>query len=554
MSGVSFSLKASSSKKKTPKTTATTVELGFEQARRQPDESSNNNVVNHDLPKEPLVIPVQEDGRKSLQEQARIRREKTQLEQETATISKEDQAAIEALNAEAFGGDANNNTDAPGDNKMVIESNQDTFQRGGKAKQIDEEDAQFQKDLETLAPEVSVDSDVYQQVRIADFGAALLRGMGWTGKVDTSDTASSLPRPSRLGLGATPKLELNAPTHGRRPRRQDQVQRDKQLKQQQQEYEQQRLENIKRDKQRTMQVGSVVQVNGERQRAIIRKWQGVPGLNMILIQYEGDSEPSKVKRGCVQLVDRSELEHKPFQEPKYKEGKNEYLGEKQQREEEEERRNSRERRRRREEDDRKRRRDKDDDYDDDRRRRRRSEKDSDDERKRRRSDDGDRQERSSDYRKDEDRRRRREKEDRRDRREDDRDRKRHRTEPSSSDTSTWLIPNIRVRVVTHKMGKAYYKEKGVVVDVLKGRATLKMNHTGQVLQVPERYLESALPKVGGNACILTGEHRLAKGRLLQRDSKSNKGSVQVFEDMNIVTTSLDDMAEWCGPLDDDLME
>ena len=85
-----------------------------------------------------------------------------------------------------------------------------------------------------------------------------------------------------------------------------------------------------------------------------------------------------------------------------------------------------------------------------------------------------------------------------------------------------------------------------------GTATLTMGN-GQVIQAPERYLETALPKVGGNACILVGEHRLAKGKLLERDSRKNRGAVQVFEDMNIVTTSLDDMAEWCGPLDDDLM-
>jgi hypothetical protein len=75
---------------------------------------------------------------------------------------------------------------------------------------------------------------------------------------------------------------------------------------------------------------------------------------------------------------------------------------------------------------------------------------------------------------------------------------------------------------------------------------------GQVIHVAERHLETALPKVGGSACILSGEQKYAKGRLLERDSKANKGVVQVFEDMSVVTMSLDDMAEWCGPLDDDL--
>jgi len=73
--------------------------------------------------------------------------------------------------------------------------------------------------------------------------------------------------------------------------------------------------------------------------------------------------------------------------------------------------------------------------------------------------------------------------------------------------------------------------------------------------VPERYLETALPKVGGNAIVLGGaaHQRYSKGRLLERDSSRGRAAVQLFEDMNILTLSLDDIAEWCGPLDSDLM-
>jgi G patch domain/KOW motif-containing protein len=76
---------------------------------------------------------------------------------------------------------------------------------------------------------------------------------------------------------------------------------------------------------------------------------------------------------------------------------------------------------------------------------------------------------------------------------------------------------------------------------------------GQLLDhVPERYLETALPKVGGSAIVLTGEHRLSKGRLLERSSDCGTGVIQVFDDMNVLKLSLDDIAEWCGLLDDDL--
>lgn len=118
-----------------------------------------------------------------------------------------------------------------------------------------------------------------------------------------------------------------------------------------------------------------------------------------------------------------------------------------------------------------------------------------------------------------------------------------------------MTPHIRVRVVTRKLGSRYYKQKGIIVDVTRGPcATLQMAE-GQVLdRVPERYLETALPKVGGNAIVLIGKSRFAKGKLLERNSGSGKGSIQIFEDMSVLTRSLDDMAEWVGPLDDDMME
>ena len=78
---------------------------------------------------------------------------------------------------------------------------------------------------------------------------------------------------------------------------------------------------------------------------------------------------------------------------------------------------------------------------------------------------------------------------------------------------------------------------------------------GQVLDnVPERYLETALPKIGGNVIVLEGVHHWKKGRLLERSSENGRGVVQLMEDLEVVTLSLDSIAEWCGPLDDDDFE
>ena len=120
------------------------------------------------------------------------------------------------------------------------------------------------------------------------------------------------------------------------------------------------------------------------------------------------------------------------------------------------------------------------------------------------------------------------------------------------DAMHWIIPNIRIRVVTRKLGSVHYTQKGIVMDVTHGGATVHMS-SGQVLDnVPERYLETALPKTGGNVIVLVGQHKFAKGKLLERDFDRGRGAVQVFEDMSVLTLKLDDLAEWCGPLDDDL--
>lgn len=537
---LSFSLKSNKSSKTAASSKATKKETldNFEDLHEK--EQKQDELVHPDL-KEPLVIPVQKDSRQSLQEQARAKRE----QQEPEKLSKEDQEAIAALKQEAAGDSLTNSSSG---NNRVIQVQENTFQS------VDQrEDEQLKEDLEQLAPDLSVDSETYQKVPIADFGAALLRGMGWTGSVDKSDTANNLPRPSRLGLGATPKL-LDAPTHKKGRRRQDQVQREKQLKEQQEEFEKERQLQIKNDKQQTIQVGSIVSAE-EGRRAIIRQWNGVPGLNMILVQFEGNEKPTKVKKGSVQLVDREELQKRPFEEPVYRKPEVEYTEQKHEnesrgRKEDDDRHEGRTNRHRDDEDERRERRR---DHSDRRSREKRGHDEEDP--RRRRSD----ERQSRRHEQDRDRRGSRDRDNVElgERRSDDIDRhgrKRARYQaPEQRLPTTWLTPSIRVRVITSKYGRSHDKKKGVVVDVATKGATLKMEN-GDILQVPERYLETALPKVGGNAIILTGKNRFAKGKLIERDSRANKGAVQLFEDMNIVNTSLDDMAEWCLALDDDLME
>ena len=598
---------ASSSSSST--TAAAAAALAFDDP--DDDDLRNEDDINPDIPKKPLVIPLQQDKRKSLQEQARSRRqnELNRIQQQQPDVvrsnddsknindngssnivvkneqqndndvsttsninssnndilmSEEDRAAIQALQREASaaqgtGGDDDNRN---GNNKRVIASSSNTFQHNNR----DDDQKQFENDIEQLPPDISVKSQVYKAVPISEFGAAMLRGMGWSGgnnndrngKNKKNNDPTTMPRPSRLGLGATPKMNASgdAPdTHARRrPRRQDQVQREEKLRRQQEDMERDRQKQFAMDKQRVLQIGSIVfvvvtdntETRQRQRRAIIKKLTGVPGLNMILVKYEGEATTTKVKKGNIEMVERSDIEEKSFQEvdekiEKMKDNDKEVLVK---REDSDQRNRDRRHRdegryerndRKRNSDDR--RRDKNNEYDE-----RDRDRDRDNDRHKRRRDD--------DKRRDDEKRHKKSSRDI-----PSASRKiesnHHNSNPSATMTS-WLIPNIRVRVISSKYGGSVYKEKGVVVDVTRrGVATLKMGN-GQVINVAERHLETALPKAGGNSIILSGDQRHSKGRLLERDSKKNRGVVQVFEDMSVITTSLDEMAEWCGPLDDDL--
>ncbi|KAG9399479.1 hypothetical protein AC1031_011878 [Aphanomyces cochlioides] len=64
----------------------------------------------------------------------------------------------------------------------------------------------FKHDVAMRPDELDIHSDAFEAVPIEEFGAALLRGMGWTGKDRIEATGSKVKmRHYRLGLGATPK-------------------------------------------------------------------------------------------------------------------------------------------------------------------------------------------------------------------------------------------------------------------------------------------------------------------------------------------------------------
>jgi G patch domain/KOW motif-containing protein len=139
------------------------------------------------------------------------------------------------------------------------------------------------------------------------------------------------------------------------------------------------------------------------------------------------------------------------------------------------------------------------------------------------------------------------------------ERKKDRAERSSNHQEhhlNWLLPNIRVRLVSKKYPRQHLN-KGIVQDVLSTqssnpKAVILMDNQEVLDNIPERYLETALPKTGGSVIVLEGLHRWKKGRLLERSSDRGKGFIQLFEDLEVIEVSLDGLAEWCGPLDEDM--
>lgn len=122
----------------------------------------------------------------------------------------------------------------------------------------------------------------------------------------------------------------------------------------------------------------------------------------------------------------------------------------------------------------------------------------------------------------------------------------------------WLVPHIRVRIVSKSLqsGRLYLKKATVLDVVTPTTADLIVDETGQSLQgVHQSSLETALPKRGGNVAVVTGKEKGRRGRLLERDSERGIGVVQFsdhrVEGVEVVRLELDSVAEFVGH-DEDL--
>ena len=467
--------------------------------------------------KGPLVIPLKRYD------------DKNEVEQVAVTSNDEDEAAIEALLQDGArtlkerSNNASEGTNFSAEGSLVIGKDdprsgtkerlplllaaKQRFMKGSKTDTEGGADVtsstplnELKQDLSLRASDLRSDSEAYSKVPISEFGAAMLRGMGWKGesndKREKDKNSDVKPRHHRLGLGATKKPQIDAINiHSSKRHWAKKPGSAAYLRTQEVEAEEKawkaKVEEASR-KQQTIQDGSIVRLRNSHgdivvgsRRAIVIKCNGVPGLNRVMIRFEDDNQDEIVKKSDIELVSQSEINSDTFRKQPKVNSSTDIISSRVDKHN--------------------------------------SSKDDERSHKRRRS-----QSRDRGFRKE-------------------------RKEGRSDDRRSWLLPKIRVRVITKKACSGrHYKQKGIILDIIRRDIAVVQMADGEVFESKESWLETALPKAGGNVVVLTGDHKHEKGKLLERQSSKGRAIVQLFDDMQVIKVSLDDIAEWCAPLDTDM--
>jgi len=156
--------------------------------------------------------------------------------------------------------------------------------------EIKDDEARFKKDIELRADDMDFKSDRYKAIPVEEFGAALLRGMGWEG-YNKEDEASSKkyddpikPRAPRLGLGAAPK----PPEAKKGDKRANKELEDEWNKKARDKLSKQKLNE-----------GDLIWIRDPQyagRKARVLAVQGVPGLDKIRVRLENDGRVLDIRK------------------------------------------------------------------------------------------------------------------------------------------------------------------------------------------------------------------------------------------------------------------
>eukprot|EP00300_Choanocystis_sp_HF-7_P027510 c32642_g1_i1.p1 GENE.c32642_g1_i1~~c32642_g1_i1.p1 ORF type:complete len:529 (+),score=125.61 c32642_g1_i1:1-1587(+) len=110
----------------------------------------------------------------------------------------------------------------------------------------------------------------------------------------------------------------------------------------------------------------------------------------------------------------------------------------------------------------------------------------------------------------------------------------------------WVRGDIRVKVVSKKLrdGVLYMKKATVLDVVAPGRVNLRFDSGMMVQDVKEKYLETALPRIGGVVMMLRGRQIGLRAHLLETNFENNQGVIQYLEELQPEIVCLDDIAEF----------
>ncbi|XP_056643604.1 DNA/RNA-binding protein KIN17 [Diorhabda sublineata] len=93
----------------------------------------------------------------------------------------------------------------------------------------------------------------------------------------------------------------------------------------------------------------------------------------------------------------------------------------------------------------------------------------------------------------------------------------------------WIAENIIVKVITRNLGEEYYKQKGIVKEVIdKYVAVVKLLDSGKKLKIDQEHLETVIPALGKLVKVVNGAYRGETATLCSVDEKNFCVEIEIY--------------------------
>ncbi|KAJ3187670.1 hypothetical protein HDU85_006062 [Gaertneriomyces sp. JEL0708] len=114
--------------------------------------------------------------------------------------------------------------------------------------------------------------------------------------------------------------------------------------------------------------------------------------------------------------------------------------------------------------------------------------------------------------------------------------------------SSWLRPHLRVRIISKSVGSRYYNMKAVIVDVPASGIGILRLENGELLEnVKQRHLETYIPKLLGSVMVVSHEDPELLGQLgtvQARDDRRERVMIQIEQTLEVLEFSFDSVCEY----------